>query len=1056
MTHFVSINHSCIGKPKQIDHKTASKEEIKAYNASVNRFVNRPQVWTYFTDEQFYATLREYVTVRGHSFASFMGEKMLTNKYFVNENYRQREKSNFAGASYVCLDFDAPKDGTPMVSWEEIQSNLKELGIWENVIFMYATPSYDPKNGKNNCRVVLHIPDELVYINYEHVTKGLLSKFAYADPSCKDASRMWFGTPNCQRVECPEKTVRMSQEKYEYFVALGEVTILKTNAIEKTKLTTTQSMHYDEFTQSPAAVQIEFTPSTTLKTKDGYITPEEFWKYSAADKIACHAYHIDDSSPSAFMSRRGNRVYYSASNDSGIKRCFIEFTTNAEKAFKVVKKNRKLSLIEVDVKNLSQSDVHEQIMNKWNPECRNVVFVESGMGTGKTELLAKMVGEKSTLVVAHLRSLVEDITNRLNLAHYDKISGAKILEEERLGICINSIHRLVNSETGKANKYDLVAVDEITQLSSALNTNTELHDKRITSAHAKVLRNAKNLYFADADLDESMVQFINKFVANKDEKLNIIYVTNSARINQRNITICTSETQVQMEAVRLYNEGHTIYYSVDGNQSTLETKNVLVAAGVPEDAILAINGDTNEEKKLIPNLEDECAARGKRIAVVSPCVRTGVSYPKGYFTQVMGSFNNTARMEISSVNDVAQSVSRCRGSIPLTIYISDAGNAKKRLEEKMKETMKEINAFKGDDEVTRLKIEAAMLKIKALEEEIASAGDEIFTQNYYDRITNRAYQYYENAIKIEEQHAANFGDKVSNEAKSLAALKAFFAVYRTEGTNDVRSKFIEKMTKYGHTISYLEVDPEEEKAFRNLKKLAGTVDDAKASSIMDADDEEQVVKTIDSLSLGRSTFKNLPDDDKLNLQHHQIKEMCEALGTEFDVKAIKKEIKEGNIYKLNRAIKIMSASDDELVEMAVNDRKFKGAEDTSAANIAMKKIALEMMLPYLSNGCITRSVRAKVVGMMKKNPEIFNTARDNKYGMTLVEDMKDGSIKQFNEVMNQIFGGIGIKFESDKRICSQSNVDARIFNLRHNEFKFISIKKREPETRLEKLAAAFA
>lgn len=1032
MTHFISLNQNIIGK--DVDKTT----DI--------RWVNRPQSWQYFSDEQFYATLQESVTVYGYAVSSYLGDE-------YKWDYRRRIVKNFGAASFIGIDFDKPKDGSEMMSWEEMQNALRSVGLWEHTIFMYASPSYNPEIGKNNCRVFIHIPDETDSNKFMAAVRGILASVPGSDPACKDSVRLWYGTPNCQRVERPEKTTRMSQEKYEYFVALGEVTILKTNAIEKTKLTSTQSMHYDKFTQSPMAAQIEFTPSTMLKTKDGYITPEEFWKYSVTDKLACHAYHVNDSSPSAFISRRGNRVYYSASNDSGVKRCFIEFTTNAEKAFKVVKKNRKLSLIEVNVNNLSQSDVHEQIMNKWNPECRNVVFVESGMGTGKTELLAKMVGE-SALIVAHLRSLVGDITNRLSLAHYETTKA--IMEEKKLGICVNSIHRLVNSETGKANKYDIVFVDEITQLLSSFNTNTELRNKTITGAFAKVLRTAGNLYFADADLDESMVQFVNKFIAKNDEKLNIIYVKNSAKINLRNIVIAEKPTHVEMEALRLYNEGHNIYYTLDGNKATLETKNVLVGADIPENEILVINGDTEEEKKLIPNLEEECVKRGIRVLIVSPTVRTGVSLTKQYFTQVCGSFSNTHLTEISSVNDVAQSVSRVRGSAPVTVYVSDAGNKKTRLEKLITETMKEIESFKGDDEVTRLRIEAGMLKIKSLEEEIMAAGEELITPHLFEKIANTAYQHIENAFKIEEQHAANFGDKVSNEAKNLASIKAFFTSYRSEFASDVRSKFIEKMGKYGHNISYLNVDPEDEKAFRNLKKLVGTVDDAKASSIMSADDAEQVVKTVDSLSLGRSTFKNLSDDDKLNLQHHQIKELCETLGTEFDVKAIKKEIKEGNIYKLNRAIKIMNASDDELVEMAVNDRKFKGAEDTSVANIAMKKIALEMMLPYLSNGCITRSVRTKVMMMMKKNPEIFNTARDNKYGMTLVEDMKADSVKQFNEVMNQIFGGIGIKFESDKAIRHTVIVDARIFNLHHNEFKFISIKKREPETRLEKLAAAFA
>lgn len=1046
MTHFVSINHSCIGKPRQPNRETATKEEIKAHYASVNYFVNRPQYWSYFTDEQFYATLREYVTVRGHSFAGFMGDQMLTTKWFVNENYRQREKSNFAAASYVCLDFDAPKDGTPMVSWEEIQSNLKELGIWENVIFMYATPSYDPANGKNNCRVVLHIPDEFVYTNYEYVTKALLSKVPYADQACNDASRMWFGTPNCQRVECPETTTRMSQEKYEYFVSLGRLAEAAAKKEIRKSTTVSSEVKFEEYgaTQSREAKRIGFNLDTLFTTKNGFTTSALEFFESGKDKVIVYSLG-GEKHPSAFLGRVHNKVFYYASNDPSIRKCWVKIEPKIIKSFSPKKKDV-FSPINLAVNELVQGGAYDQIMANMNSDKRNIVINSSPMGTGKTNLMSKLEGK--VLYISHLSNLTIDASNRNSWTNYQDEDN--IRQEEKLSICVNSTPRLM-SENGTVPQYDWLIIDEAVQLVQSLVTNKDLEKHEILTAFMTLCKRAKNILLADAGYHITMWTHMRPLFADKNEELNIIHLSNDVKINTRVFTLVEKQIHVEMLTLNAYKNGKNIFLTTDSKTKTEELCETFTNLGVNPDEILVINADTPDVGKMLTSLEDICEKKGIRILIASPTIRTGVSLTNGYFNQVCGIFNYTVNCEITSVWDALQSVSRVRGSVPTTLCISDAGNKSKYLQKQIDDNLYAISELETrSDETSKNYIDTLIMENEELSERIENENASVYGDAMYERISSTAWMLADSNIKqYAQKFCIPFDDDVPNSVKILNSVKAYGFAYRKESTRNVRSKFCAIATEMGHEINVENISPEDEKEFAKLKKeTQSTVKTDEALDIVSAENEELARKLV----ARDARASDLNEDQKNTLLHHQFKEMLQARGMEMNVKNVKKELRDGNIYKIIKAQNLLSHSDEQLIEKSVKDLQFKGAPDTPVANIAMKRIALNMLMPYLNDN-MNRSARTSVFNIMRENPIIFNTARKNQYGCILVEDMMNG-IKDVKKVLNELFSDIGISFGKGET-THDIGVDKTIFNLHSIEFEFINPKKKEPTTKFEKLAAAF-
>jgi len=136
----------------------------------------------------------------------------------------------------------------------------------------------------------------------------------------------------------------------------------------------------------------------------------------------------------------------------------------------------------------------------------NIVVIRSAKGTGKTQWLAEAAKcYNRVLSVGHRVSLVRQSAARLNLTPYYE-DGRWITDAPRVATTIHSLDKI---ETDAP--YDLVIVDEIEQVLKAIVNDRNLKSRKVSAVGALMehLRKARLIIFADADVGEATLTFIN-------------------------------------------------------------------------------------------------------------------------------------------------------------------------------------------------------------------------------------------------------------------------------------------------------------------------------------------------------------------------------------------------------------------------------------------------------------------------------------------------------------------------------------------------------------------
>tara|TARA_R110001632_G_scaffold56171_2_gene137541 strand:- start:1594 stop:2529 length:936 start_codon:yes stop_codon:yes gene_type:complete len=155
--------HNTVGK--------ATKEQLKLLGDN------------WMNDECSWEDAFDYITVAG----------LATSAELWTDN---RIRGNFVSRQLVMLDID---DGMTL---EDLKNDefYSKYGAG-----FYVTPSHTDEN--HRFRIIFRLESkETDKDRYEKIVQGLMFVYKYADPACKDAIRLYYGTPNC---EIKEKTNKL-------------------------------------------------------------------------------------------------------------------------------------------------------------------------------------------------------------------------------------------------------------------------------------------------------------------------------------------------------------------------------------------------------------------------------------------------------------------------------------------------------------------------------------------------------------------------------------------------------------------------------------------------------------------------------------------------------------------------------------------------------------------------------------------------------------------------------------------------------------------------------
>ena len=336
-----------------------------------------------------------------------------------------------------------------------------------------------------------------------------------------------------------------------------------------------------------------------------------------------------------------------------------------------------------------------------------LVVLWSGMGTGKTELMAKfreLYPQMRFLNLGHRVNLLKNLSNRLNTEMYSALSQGNLAKAVGLSITVDSLHKLQT----QLNEYGCIFIDEACQYLAHL-----LHSKTCREHRAEILevlefliRKAKLVVLADAHMDDVTIDF---FRAMRPEGEVPFIIKNDYKVPGRTVYLYEGDDNSALVAkiftalmLRL-----KIMVVSDSKKFIKKLEAAMTVKVFDRQPLFGADGqlDSNSEKKLrIWSIHAENSGSEENVAFIkdistevknvdvllaSPSLGTGVDIPNYHFDAVFGAFHAVSQ----TATECAQSLHRYRPQVPLHIWVAPRPpfGYKETNAAKIKERMLELN-----------------------------------------------------------------------------------------------------------------------------------------------------------------------------------------------------------------------------------------------------------------------------------------------------------------------------------------------------------------------------
>jgi hypothetical protein len=365
-----------------------------------------------------------------------------------------------------------------------------------------------------------------------------------------------------------------------------------------------------------------------------------------------------------------------------------------------------------------------------------LVVIQSGMGTGKTELMARfrdLYPQERFLNLGHRVNLLKNLSVRLNTDMYSALSVGDLRNAVGLSITVDSLHKLQT----ELNEYGCVFIDEACQYLAHL-----LHSKTCKEYRAEILevleyiiRKAKLVVLADAHMDDVTLDFFGAMRLSRDKPPNEF-----GGLSPEAEDKYAPSGEVPFIIKNNYKSaGRTVYFYEGKDDTALVSKiftalmlglKIMVvsdskkfikkleaamtvkvfegrrqrAGGRGQEAegrrdlepsenklriwsIHADNSGSDENVAFIKDISSE--VKNVDVLLASPSLGTGVDIPNYHFDAVFGAFHAVSQ----TATECAQSLHRYRPQVPLHIWVAPRPpfGYKETNATKIKERMLELN-----------------------------------------------------------------------------------------------------------------------------------------------------------------------------------------------------------------------------------------------------------------------------------------------------------------------------------------------------------------------------
>ena len=246
--------------------------------------------------------------------------------------------------------------------------------------------------------------------------------------------------------------------------------------------------------------------------------------------------------------------------------------------------------------------------------------IKSDMGTGKTEL-AKRLAQHATSVLApsHRVALVSNMADRLEIISYEGLTADQVRGETRLAITENSLHKLIDPETGIAREFDLLILDEISQQLPHIAGDTFTGGESVAAytALTKVITTAGRVIALDGGMNRTTLDWL------KSSRPNIKTVVNTYKRTRGPLTIYEDKNALVSHITKLALEkSGVVVVPTDSKDIAKQLARHLTDIGFNTLAIHADNSGEAAIKDFTANINTQLG--NYDIVIYSPTYGSGV------------------------------------------------------------------------------------------------------------------------------------------------------------------------------------------------------------------------------------------------------------------------------------------------------------------------------------------------------------------------------------------------------------------------------------------------
>ncbi|MDJ0657966.1 MAG: DUF3854 domain-containing protein [Crocosphaera sp.] len=324
------------------------------------------------------------------------------------------------------------------------------------------------------------------------------------------------------------------------------------------------------------------------------------------------------------------------------------------------------------------------------PDTAKIIGIQSGIGTGKTEALSKIVktaiaNHQKVLVIGHRIKLVEQLCQRFGLPYITEINAHSVEQSFGYGLCIDSLHEKSQAKFNPEDWRDaLVIIDEVEQviwhgLNSETCTNNRVTILRCLKRLLQIVLDTKGkIFVADAHLTDVSLDYL---IALSGIDLQPFILQNHWKSSTQQTWSGynypeTTPKQFLQDLVEHIREGGKPFVCLSAQKITskwgTQTLESYLKKQFPTAKILRIDSQSLTE----PNHPAyQCITQLNKILInydivlSSPAIETGISIDiKGHFTSVW-----CLAQGVQTPTSVIQSLGRIRDTVPRYFWLASYG-----------------------------------------------------------------------------------------------------------------------------------------------------------------------------------------------------------------------------------------------------------------------------------------------------------------------------------------------------------------------------------------------